>query len=252
MKNINKGKKKFLAPLIATLFLTSTILYLGERAESSIPSIPGIPSFLEKGDVLMLELPGGYLENWLKGGGGKYDMPPDGVINDHAALYMGSNFKPSSSEYCNQDDWDYYGNTAGVWFISALHPNVHYNTIDYFIDVPNYNDLITNRAWEFRYGHVVYNSGGDVSSTIKNGAIAWAVGKLGDEYQIVFEDGWIKHANYVPPQWLFPNSYKWYCMELTWAAYYNQGINIDSNGGLGVSGNDILADNNYENYPMWP
>lgn len=269
MKNINKGKKKFLVPLIATLFLITTI-YSIERAESSeykppdIPmpgspvtpdigsSIPGIPDSYEKGDVLMLELPGDWKENWAKPGGkGKYDMPPDGVINDHAAIYMGRDYKPPSfnSDLFDQYDWEYYSRTEGVWFISALATNVCYNTIDYFIDVPDYDDKITTRSWEYRYGHVVDNFGQDAIQPIKDSAADWAVGKRGDEYQVVFEDGWIKHADYKIPQSLYPNSYKWYCMELVWAAYINEGIDIDFDGGLGVSGNDILADDNYENYP---
>ena len=80
-----------------------------------------------------------------------------------------------------------------------------------------------------------------------------SVGKLGDEYQVVFPwddgDGWIKHAEYMQPQSLFPNSYKWYCTELVWAAYINQDQDLDlcpPLGGLGVSGNDILRDDNYE------
>ena len=214
----------------------------------------------------MLELPGSWVENWAEYPP-RWDMPLDGVINDHAALYMGRDFKPSdfygyyyNSNLFNKGDWENYSNTEGVWFINALAgknvTGVHYNTIDYFIDVPDYDDKCNDRSWEYEYGHVVDNFKQDAHDSIKNGAVDWAVGKLGDEYQVVFPwpwedgDGWIKHAEYKNPQCLFPNSYKWYCTELVWAAYINQDPDIDpcSLGGLGVSGNDILGDDNYDKY----
>ena len=33
---------------------------------------------------------------------------------------------------------------------------------------------------------------------------------------------------------------KWYCSLLVWAAYYNQGIDLDYNGGTYVWSNDIV------------
>jgi hypothetical protein len=270
MIRIKNNKNVFLTLATVLLFLTTTVILtsaapLIEKEEKiNISDIPGIPPFLEKGDILLLDLPGNWVWNLIKSllkGNPFYDAPPNRVCNDHSALYMGRNFKPTSINDCSPIDWNYYKDVKGVWFISALGAsrenryNVHYNTIDYFIDVPNYDDLITNRSWEFRYGHVLDDNGQDANSTIKNNAVQWADSKLGDEYQNIYDDP-IKEAEYDPTS---QTSYKWFCMELIWAAYYNQGIDIDYWDFLQkpptVYGFDIILEDilnrNYERYD-WP
>ena len=82
----------------------------------------------------------------------------------------------------------------------------------------------------------------------RHAAAAWAVSKVGKPYQYFFRPPWfgLKIANTSLP---FPTADKFYCMELLWAAYYNQGIDIDQNGWSfpwWVSGDDILHDNDIE------
>ena len=79
-------------------------------------------------------------------------------------------------------------------------------------------------------------------------AAAWAISQIGLPYQFYFRFPWfglkIAHTN-LP----FPTAHELYCFELPWAAYYNQGIDIDQNGWKfpwWVTGNDILNDNNVE------
>jgi len=79
-------------------------------------------------------------------------------------------------------------------------------------------------------------------------AAAWARSKVGKPYQHFFRPPWfgLKIAN---TNLSFPTADKFYCMELLWAAYYNQGIDIDQNGWRfpwWVPGDDILHDNDIE------
>jgi len=84
-------------------------------------------------------------------------------------------------------------------------------------------------------------------TSIREAAIAWATGRIGAPYQVFFQPPWFgrKIAN---PSFPLPSANMWYCMELQWAAYYNQGIDIDQNKwrGMGVAGNDILFDDDTE------
>jgi len=60
-------------------------------------------------------------------------------------------------------------------------------------------------------------------------AAEWAKSKIGYPYQVFFDFPWfgIKIANTSSK---IPTADEIYCVELLWAAYYNQGIDIDRNG----------------------
>ena len=79
-------------------------------------------------------------------------------------------------------------------------------------------------------------------------AAAWAISKIGTAYQNFFSPPWfgLKIAN---TNRFFPTADKFYCMELLWASYYNQGIDIDQDGWRfpwWVKGDDILHDDDVE------
>jgi len=79
-------------------------------------------------------------------------------------------------------------------------------------------------------------------------AAAWAESKVGCPYQHTFRPPWfaLKIANSNLP---LPTAEKFYCMELLWAAYYNQGIDIDQNEWKfpwWVPGKDILHDDDIQ------
>ena len=82
----------------------------------------------------------------------------------------------------------------------------------------------------------------------RQAAAAWAISKIGTPYQFFYQPPWfgLKIAN---PHLPLPTADAFYCMELLWAAYYNQGIDIDQNGWRfpwWVTGDDILADADIE------
>ncbi len=87
----------------------------------------------------------------------------------------------------------------------------------------------------------------NANSSMREAAINWASGQIGAPYQVVFEVPWFgkKFAN---PSLPFPSANMWYCAEFVWAAYYNQGIDIDKDGWrrMGVSAIDILGDDDTE------
>jgi uncharacterized protein (DUF608 family)/uncharacterized protein YycO len=81
-------------------------------------------------------------------------------------------------------------------------------------------------------------------------AVKFAEDKIGAHYQNIFTPPYfgLKIAD---PNSNHPTANMWYCMELIWAAYYNQGIDIDSNGWKSpkmVTGNEILNDDDIEVY----
>jgi cell wall-associated NlpC family hydrolase len=82
----------------------------------------------------------------------------------------------------------------------------------------------------------------------RHAAAAWAESKIGLPYQNFFTFPWfgLKLAD---TNLSNPTANEFYCMELLWAAYYNQGIDIDRNGWKfprWVTGNDILNDDDME------
>lgn len=89
------------------------------------------------------------------------------------------------------------------------------------------------------------------NSSQKQKAIDWTCDRIGAPYQSILIP-WLllKIAN---PDFPNPTANKWYCMELVWAAYYNQGIDLDKNGWKidflyvpCVWGDDILTDDDIE------
>ena len=82
----------------------------------------------------------------------------------------------------------------------------------------------------------------------RHAAVAWAERRIGFAYQVFFDFPWfgLKIAD---TNRSFPTANKLYCMELLWAAYYAQGIDIDRNGWkfpFWVNGNDIIYDDDIE------
>jgi hypothetical protein len=80
----------------------------------------------------------------------------------------------------------------------------------------------------------------------RQAAADWAQSRIGVPYQNFFISLGLKIAHINLP---FPSAHKLYCMEFIWAAYYLQGIDIDSNGWKlpwWVTGNDILTDDDIE------
>lgn len=79
-------------------------------------------------------------------------------------------------------------------------------------------------------------------------AAAWAITLVGSPYQNFFDFPWFGFKTADTTRVIAPAK-KIYCMELLWAAYYMQGIDIDRNGWMfpcWVTGNDILYDDDIE------
>jgi len=68
----------------------------------------------------------------------------------------------------------------------------------------------------------------------RQAAVDWSLKQLGKSFQdylsFSLKDPWFDIKCHNPNWWWFPEASKWYCAELPWAAYYNQGIDIDRNG----------------------
>ncbi len=138
-----------------------------------------------------------------------------GPHNDHAALYLGNNTFVHAS-------------AKGVQIVN--YTSFHLNFKNFaFVNVTTAN------------------------SSQKQAAVDFALNRLGASYQIFYLFPFFgrKIADY---NFKHHTANLWYCMELPWAAYYNQGIDIDRNGWFPcprfacVIGNDILYDNDVQLY----
>lgn len=139
-----------------------------------------------------------------------------GPYNEHGAIYIGVN------ETSGED-----------MFVEARGP-VHNTSYTKF-----YNNLQRN---------LVFLRVKTANDSQRQAAVDWAKRQIGLDYQVFFSNFTLglKIAN---TSLHFPSADRLYCMELIWAAYYNQGIDIDRNGWRfpwWVSGDDILSDDDVE------
>jgi uncharacterized protein YycO len=107
-------------------------------------------------------------------------------ITNHAAIVEGIYYSATYAQYY-------------IRIIEAIEPGVCRSVLD--------DDRFIGKT------DGVYRVNG--TSSQKSGAVIFAVGQLGDSY---FFDG--------PLYDFTPGESSWYCSELVWAAYFNQGINI--------------------------
>ena len=214
--NITGGKK------IMKTKIASFGIILGLVALSiSVPSVfavqkddASIKSHLDIGDEYVVPdciIPGDILLMDMDyGEDSKWTVP--GPYNEHAALYIGNNE-----------------------FIHAGGDN---------------NRTVAQKSYGRFYipaKNIAFVRVKTANNSTREAVINWASDRIGAPYQVVFEPPWFfrKIANPFLP---LPSANMWYCMELPWAAYYNQGIDIDKNEWriMGVSGNDILFDDDIE------
>jgi hypothetical protein len=137
-----------------------------------------------------------------------------GPYNEHGGIYIGDNTLIDSGVAS-------YPNGVHAYNYSFFY---HYQKNFVFLRVKNANE------------------------SQRQAAVAWAKSKIGTPYQFFYRPPWfgLKIANTNLP---FPTADAFYCMEFLWAAYYNQGIDIDQNGWKfpwWVSGDDIFHDPDVE------
>ena len=116
-----------------------------------------------------------------------------GPYNEHAALYIGNNY-----------------------FIHAGHDN------NETVSIKNYARFY----WPAK--NIAFIRVKTANLSQKQAAIDWAYDRVGAPYQEFTYPPWftLMIAN---PDFPHSTANKWFCMELVWAAYYNQGINIFGN-----------------------
>ena len=150
-----------------------------------------VPDFLRKGDIIMMDI---YTD-------GVWGI--EGNSNDHSGLYMGKDFRD------------------GQYFVQAGSGGVQYIKFDTYKTV---------------FENFTYYTVNNASQQQKNSAVQWAVEHIDCKYQFFFPESiypgmWelgLKCDDPENPE--VKTSDRFYCMELVWASYYNQGIDLDSNG----------------------
>ena len=151
-----------------------------------------VPSYVQRGDIILMDTIE-YDTIW--------NIP--GYSNDHAAIYLGREYRD------------------GSYFIQTGSSGVRTVTFDFY------------HLWSQNFTFYYVNN---ANSTQIENAIFWAFEQLGLKYQFFFpfmniysmgELG-LKCEDSSNPN--VKTADRFYCMELVWAAYYNQGIDIDYNG----------------------
>ena len=141
-------------------------------------------------------------------------------------------------------EWKHY-NTDPCWDHAAL-----YIGDDYFIEATPVGEgvvRIIHYEWFVKYtkdicfGTVINND-----ESIRNEAISFAYSQLGKPYQYLDWQKLLLNRTKDPSA----DADAWYCTELIWAAYYNQGIELDLKGmHVGpVMPAEICWDNDIEMY----
>lgn len=145
--------------------------------------------------------------------------PRPGPHNEHAALYIGGNY-----------------------FIHAG------GDLGDTVCVKNYSRFYTN-VKNFAFVRVK-----TANQSQRQAAVDWAMFRQCSKYQYWDRFPWYG-KKIADPDERHPTANSWYCFELVWAAYYNQGIDIDSTGWEldppynlypWVHGDDILNDDDVE------
>jgi uncharacterized protein YycO len=144
---------------------------------------------------------------------------------------------------------DFPNPAANKWYCMELVWAAYYNQ---GIDIATKNGVEEHNTYAHFYirtKNLVFLRVKSANLSQKQAAIDWAYDRIGTPYQEPLGFPWygLKIAN---PNFPNPTANKWYCMELVWAAYYNQGIDIATKNGQhskwGVSGNDIITDDDIE------
>jgi len=162
------------------------------------------PSYLQPGDIVCCEI-----WDFLVKLGGHDVAPNDEFGFDHAALYMGKGRVTPNNIFIQDEKFgiDYVIEATFLPF-----PRVRYTPL-FLLQI---------------YSKLYYAKVTNADNKIRQGALDFAEGRLGDEYQhFWYADGVSWHANNNHDDEKDINSDKWYCAELVWAAYYNQGIDLD-------------------------
>ena len=162
------------------------------------------PSYLQPGDLVCCEI----WDFWTIIGGHDVNPGEEGYF-DHIAIYMGKGRISAKGEFI---------------------PNKIFG-IDYVIEATylpfprvRYTPLLLLQI----YSKLYYAKVTDANESVRNGAIEFAQSRLGDKYQhFWYAEGISWHANSNPDDPNDINSNKWYCAELVWASYFNQGIDLD-------------------------
>lgn len=155
-----------------------------------------VPNCVKRGDIIFMD---------IKNDDSYWAIPGDS--NDHAAIYLGHDYR----------DGSYFIHASGLGVRNVTYDRYNFGSKNFtFCYVNNAND------------------------TQVEGAIQWAVDQLGAKYQCFFLDPsprfWYKGMFELGQKCADPSDKsvktadRFYCIELVWAAYYNQGIDIDQNG----------------------
>jgi uncharacterized protein YycO len=176
-----------------------------------------VPSYLKKGDLLFCDINPKTVEMFSDLNIKTYNfIELYGFSNDHCAMYIGNNMFVEACPYRYDEDT---GNWIGVvkTHISTFH------------------------LWAT---NITFVSFSNISDDQRENAVNWALDRKGAPYQTKS----LYQKNDDPNDSFDEYSNHWYCSELIWAAYKNQGIDLDSSDFGMVSNYDLINNFDYSVY----
>ena len=188
-----KNLKKLFLKIFIILIVFEFIIPTGISTYDNVNNNLLVPEYLEVGDLLFCDMDMEFV-NTVKSLG--FDIPytytQPGPSNDHVAMYIGNDQFIEASPYHRGDDGKLHGVlVSDIGLIKLWGKNLKYAKID-------------------------------VSDDLKENAVKWALSQIGQPYQSDYIN---KNAD--PLDKSDQYSDEWYCTELVWAAYKNQGLNLD-------------------------
>jgi len=168
------------------------------------------PAYLKKGDLLFCDYDPEF-DSFIQSFNIQVHHPftPTGPHNDHVAMYIGNDMFIEACPY-------FFDEEKGYWVgVVTTH-------------------MATFNLWA---ENITFGILSNVTDEQRNDAVSWAMNQWGQPYQ---ESIFPNNAN--PNDEEDEKANHWYCSELIWAAYLNQGF--DLNTYLVVSPNSLLEDEN--------
>jgi len=210
-----RNLKKNLPKIALVIIIFAIIIPTGVSTYDNINNNLKVPEYLEIGDLIFCDLDMDFIKNAESlGMDFPYIFTQQGVSNDHIAMYIGNNkFIEASPYHYNPKDGKLYGVVVShIGLIKLWGKNIIYARIN-------------------------------ASKEQKENAVNWAVAQIGQPYQSDYIN---KNSN--PYDESDKYSDEWYCTEIIWAAYKNQGISLDKNIEGAVSIDDIQQSNKFSFY----
>jgi len=162
---------------------------------------------------------------------GKMYHPIPGITGyQHACLYRGRTYNENIVQ--SDPHWENWRWYEKLWFTMGKYWKVHNSTWDRGVGGVEYTDL--NEIYRVYKKEVAFGRVEGVSNDVRSNAVKFAEDREGEDRPFDIVSYWKTNSKQVGKDASPKNhnpAYGYYCAELVWAAYKDQGIDIDPDSG---------------------